>query len=74
MKEIQNQLGENPVQQEINELRGKASAKKWFPFQRELPPFFYSESKAAIRCLEKNHHCWELIDSDLDLSQAEYSP
>ena len=27
MKEIQNQLGENPVQQEINELREKANQK-----------------------------------------------
>ena len=29
MKEIQNQLGENPVQQEINELRAKSLKKKW---------------------------------------------
>ena len=29
MKEIQNQLGENPVQQEINELREKSLSKKW---------------------------------------------
>ena len=29
MKEIQNQLGENPVQQEINELREKSLLKKW---------------------------------------------
>ena len=29
MKEIQNQLGENPVQQEINELREKSLEKKW---------------------------------------------
>ena len=28
MKEIQNQLGENPVQQEINELREKSLLKK----------------------------------------------
>ena len=29
MKEIQNQLGENPVQQEISELRINAKSKKW---------------------------------------------
>ena len=29
MKEIQNELGENPVQQEINELKAKAATKKW---------------------------------------------
>ena len=29
MKEIQNQLGENPVQQEINDLREKSLSKKW---------------------------------------------
>jgi ATP-dependent Lon protease len=29
MKEIQNQLGENPVQQEINELKSKMPSKKW---------------------------------------------
>ena len=29
MKEIQNQLGENPVQQEINELREKSKSRKW---------------------------------------------
>jgi ATP-dependent Lon protease len=29
MKEIQNQLGENPIQQEINELRSKMPSKKW---------------------------------------------
>lgn len=29
MKEIQNELGENPVQQEINEMKSKAVTKKW---------------------------------------------
>ena len=29
MKEIQNELGENPIQQEINELRANAKEKKW---------------------------------------------
>ena len=36
MKEIQNQLGENPVQQEINELREKSLSKKWSSMSRKL--------------------------------------
>ena len=36
MKEIQNQLGENPVQQEINELREKSLEKKWSKSVKKL--------------------------------------
>tara|TARA_Y100000589_G_C27191927_1_gene645164 strand:+ start:2037 stop:4454 length:2418 start_codon:yes stop_codon:yes gene_type:complete len=40
MKEIQNQLGENPVQQEINELRSKIPSKKW---SKEIEKVFTKE-------------------------------
>ena len=40
MKEIQNQLGENPVQQEINELRTKMPSKKW---SKEVEKVFSKE-------------------------------
>jgi ATP-dependent Lon protease len=40
MKEIQNQLGENPIQQEINELRSKMPSKKW---SKEVEKVFTKE-------------------------------
>jgi len=40
MKEIQNQLGENPIQQEINELRSKIPSKKW---SKEIEKVFTKE-------------------------------
>ena len=40
MKEIQNQLGENPIQQEINDLRSKMPSKKW---SKEVEKVFTKE-------------------------------
>lgn len=40
MKEIQNELGDNPVQQEVNHMREKASAKKW---EAKVSDAFYKE-------------------------------
>ena len=66
MKEIQNQLGENPVQQEINELRGKASAKKWSKevekvFSKELDKLERMNPSGAEYGVQINY-CQLLID------------
>ncbi len=40
MKEIQNELGENPVQQEVSEMRTRAASKKW---KTKVSDIFYKE-------------------------------
>jgi len=40
MKEIQNELGDNPVQQEVNDMRSRASKKKW---STKVSDAFYKE-------------------------------
>ncbi len=40
MKEIQNELGDNPVQEEVNDMRGRASKKKW---PTKVSDAFYKE-------------------------------
>ena len=40
MKEIQNELGDNPVQEEVNDMRSRASKKKW---RTKVSDAFYKE-------------------------------
>ena len=40
MKEIQNELGDNPVQEEVNDMRSRASKKKW---PTKVSDAFYKE-------------------------------
>ena len=66
MKEIQNQLGENPVQQEINELREKAKSKKWSKsvekvFSKELDKLERMNPSGAEYGVQINY-CQLLID------------
>ena len=66
MKEIQNQLGENPVQQEINELRQKAKSKKWSKsvekvFSKELDKLERMNPSGAEYGVQINY-CQLLID------------
>ena len=66
MKEIQNQLGENPVQQEINELREKANGKKWSKevqktFSKELDKLERMNPSGAEYGVQINY-CQLLID------------
>ena len=66
MKEIQNQLGENPVQQEINELREKANSKKWSKevqktFSKELDKLERMNPSGAEYGVQINY-CQLLID------------
>ncbi len=46
MKTIQNELGGNPVEQEINELKNKAKKKKW---NKEVKEFFKKELEKLNR-------------------------
>ena len=73
MKEIQNQLGENPVQQEINELRINAQSKKWSKkvekiFNKEVDKLERMNPSGAEYGVQLNY-C-QLI---LDLPWGEYS-
>ena len=66
MKEIQNQLGENPVQQEINELREKSKSKKWSievekVFSKELDKLERMNPSGAEYGVQINY-CQLLID------------
>ena len=66
MKEIQNQLGENPVQQEINELREKSLEKKWSKsvektFNKELDKLERMNPSGAEYGVQINY-CQLLID------------
>ena len=66
MKEIQNQLGENPVQQEINELREKSKSKKWSKevekvFSKELDKLERMNPSGAEYGVQINY-CQLLID------------
>lgn len=66
MKEIQNQLGENPVQQEINELREKSKFKKWSKevekvFSKELDKLERMNPSGAEYGVQINY-CQLLID------------
>ncbi|MEC7005457.1 MAG: endopeptidase La [Bacteroidota bacterium] len=66
MKEIQNQLGENPVQQEINELREKSKSKKWTKevekvFSKELDKLERMNPSGAEYGVQINY-CQLLID------------
>jgi ATP-dependent Lon protease len=66
MKEIQNQLGENPVQQEINDLREKSLSKKWSKnvkktFTKELDKLERMNPSGAEYGVQINY-CQLLID------------
>jgi len=66
MKEIQNQLGENPVQQEINDLREKSLTKKWSKdvkktFTKELDKLERMNPSGAEYGVQINY-CQLLID------------
>ena len=71
MKEIQNQLGENPVQQEINELREKSFSKKWSSnvkktFNKELDKLERMNPSGAEYGVQINY-CQLLIDLPWDV-------
>jgi ATP-dependent Lon protease len=71
MKEIQNQLGENPVQQEINELREKSLSKKWSSnvkktFNKELDKLERMNPSGAEYGVQINY-CQLLIDLPWDV-------
>ena len=71
MKEIQNQLGENPVQQEINELREKSLSKKWSAdvkktFNKELDKLERMNPSGAEYGVQINY-CQLLIDLPWDV-------
>ena len=73
MKEIQNELGENPVQQEINELKAKAATKKWIEkvnktFLKEVDKLERMNPSGAEYGVQLNY-CQLL----LDLPWGEYS-
>ncbi len=73
MKEIQNELGENPIQQEINELRLKAKSKKWVEkvgktFVKEVDKLERMNPSGAEYGIQLNY-CQLL----LDLPWGEYS-
>jgi ATP-dependent Lon protease len=66
MKEIQNQLGENPVQQEINDLRDRSKGKKWSKdvqavFSKELDKLERMNPSGAEYGVQINY-CQLLID------------
>jgi ATP-dependent Lon protease len=66
MKEIQNQLGENPVQQEINDLRERSTKKKWSKdvqkvFSKELDKLERMNPSGAEYGVQINY-CQLLID------------
>jgi ATP-dependent Lon protease len=73
MKEIQNELGENPVQQEINELRMNSANKKWVDkvkktFLKEVDKLERMNPSGAEYGVQLNY-CQLL----LDLPWGEYS-
>ena len=66
MKEIQNELGENPVQQEINELRLNAKSKKWVEkvsktFHKEVDKLERMNPSGAEYGIQLNY-CQLLLD------------
>ena len=66
MKEIQNELGENPVQQEINELTLKAKNKKWVDkvgktFHKEVDKLERMNPSGAEYGIQLNY-CQLLLD------------
>ncbi|MFN8240853.1 MAG: endopeptidase La [Bacteroidales bacterium] len=74
MKTIQNELGGNPVEKEIEEYRKKAESKKWTRevasvFNRELDKLHRLNPAAAEYSVQVNY-----IQTLLDLPWGEYSP
>ena len=62
MKEIQNELGDNPVQQEINELRINAKKKKWIEkvgktFHKEVDKLERMNPSGAEYGIHKKYIC-----------------
>ena len=74
MKTIQNELGGNPVDKEIEEYRKKAITKKWSDdvrsvFDKELTKLYRLNPAAAEYSVEVNY-----IQTLLDLPWGEYTP
>lgn len=70
MKEIQNELGDNPVQQEISEMQSKAADKKWSPtvsdaFYKELSKLERMNPQGAEYGVQSNY-CQLLLDLPWD--------
>lgn len=66
MREIQNELGENPVQQEVNELRASSAKKKWSKkvreqFEKELNKLERMNPQGAEYGVQLNY-CQLLVD------------
>lgn len=66
MREIQNELGENPVQQEVNELRDKSLKKKWSKkvreqFEKEINKLERMNPQGAEYGVQLNY-CQLLVD------------
>jgi ATP-dependent Lon protease len=66
MKEIQNELGDNPVQEEVNDMRGRASKKKWATkvsdaFYKELNKLERMNPQGAEYGVQSNY-CELLLD------------
>jgi len=73
MKEIQNELGENPVQQEVTEMREKAKKKKWKTtvadtFNKELDKLSRMNPQGAEYGVQLNY-----LQVLLDLPWGEYT-
>ncbi|HLG02831.1 MAG TPA: endopeptidase La [Bacteroidia bacterium] len=74
MKTIQEELGGNPMEQEMNDMKERAKAKKWSKevasvFERELAKLDRMNPNAAEHSMQVNY--LELL---LDLPWGEYSP
>lgn len=70
LKEIQNELGDNPVQQEMDDLRSKASEKKWSvkvsdAFYKELGKLERMNPQGAEYGVQSNY-CQLLLDLPWD--------
>ena len=66
MKEIQNELGDNPVQEEVNDMRSRASKKKWLTkvsdaFYKELNKLERMNPQGAEYGVQSNY-CELLLD------------
>jgi ATP-dependent Lon protease len=73
MKTIQNELGGNPIEKEIDEYRKKASSKKWSEetgavFEKELEKLYRLNPAAAEYSVQVNY-----IQTLLDLPWNEYT-
>jgi ATP-dependent Lon protease len=74
MKTIQNELGGNPIEKEIEEYRKKAETKKWTPdvkktFDKELDKLHRLNPAAAEYSVQVNY-----IQTLLDLPWGEFTP